>query len=99
MYLLGLSKDHTTMALTLASTTTDSGTHNHVSLLGLVTQTMGLVRTGRAVASKDIGALTVFPSADTHQESEGITLLVTPKLFHILVGSHGEFVVVVVRLD
>jgi hypothetical protein len=81
------------VALTLTSTTTDSGTHDNVSLLGLVTKTMGLIGTRRAVARKDVGALAVFPSADTHQESEGITLLVTPKLFHILVGSHGEIVV------
>jgi hypothetical protein len=81
------------MALTLTSTTADSGTYNDVSLLGLVTKTVGLIGTARTVACKDVGALAVFPSADTHQESESITLLVTPKLFHILVGSHGEIVV------
>ena len=77
------------MVLTLTATTTDSGTHNNVSLLGLVSQAVGLVGTRRAVACQDVGALTVFPSTDAHQESEGVRLLVTPKLFHILVGTHG----------
>ena len=87
-YLLGLSEDHTTEALTLTSTTTDSGTHDDVSLLGLVTKTMGLIGTRRAVARKDVGALAVFPSADTSQESERVRLLVAAELFHILIRTH-----------
>jgi len=85
---LGLTEDHTTVILTLASSTSDSGSHNNISLLGLVTETVGLIGTGGSVAGVDVGALTVLPSADTHQESEGIRLLVTPKLFHVFVGTH-----------
>jgi len=85
---LGLTEDHTTVILTLASSTSDSGSHNNISLLGLVTETVGLIGTGGSVAGVDVGALTVLPSADTHQESEGIRLLVTPKLFHVFVGTY-----------
>jgi len=88
--MLGLTEDHTTMVLSLTSSAADTGTDNNVSLLGLVTEAMGLIGTGGAVASQDVGSLAVFPSTDTHQESEGIRLLVTPELFHILVGTHLE---------
>ena len=86
--MLGLTKHHTTMVLTLAASTADTTTDNDVSLLGLVTETVGLVGTGRAVATGNVVALTVLPSADAHQETEGVTLLVTPQLFHVLVGGH-----------
>jgi hypothetical protein len=76
------------MILTLASTTTHTGPYDHVSLLGLVAQSMGLFRAGRAVARQNVGTLTVFPSTHTQQEAEGIRLLVAPQLFHILVATH-----------
>jgi len=85
---LWLTKDHTTVILSLASSTSDTGTDNNESLLGLVSQTVSLLGTGRSVACQNVGTLTVFPSTDTHQESEGIRLLVAPKLFHILVCTH-----------
>jgi hypothetical protein len=87
---LGLTEDHTTVILSLASSTSDSSTNNNVSLLGLVTKTVGLVGTGGLLASVNVGTLTVFPSTDTKQESEGIRLLVTPELFHVFVGTHLE---------
>jgi hypothetical protein len=87
---LGLSKDHTTVNLTLASSTTDTGTDNHVSLLGLVPQTVGLVGSGRTVETQNVGALTVFPASNTRQETHGVTLLVTPDLFHVLVATHVD---------
>ncbi len=88
--MLGLTKDHTTVVLSLSSSTTDTGTDDNVSLLGFVTEAVSLVGTGGAVDSDNVVALTVFPSADTQQESEGIRLLVTPKLFHVFVGTHLE---------
>jgi hypothetical protein len=75
---LGLTKDHTTMVGTLASTTTDATPDNDISLLGLVAKTMGLVGTSGAVDAGDFGTLAVFPSADAKEETEGVTLLVTP---------------------
>jgi hypothetical protein len=75
---LGLTKDHTTVVGTLASTTTDSTSNNDISLLGLVAKTMGLVGTCGTIDAGNFGALTVFPGADAKKETEGVTLLVTP---------------------
>jgi len=75
---LGLTKDHTTVVGTLASTTTDTTSNNDISLLGLVAKTMGLVSTGGAVDAGDFRTLTVLPGADAKEETEGVTLLVTP---------------------
>ncbi len=76
--IFGLTKDHTTMVGTLASTATDATPNNDVSLLGLVAKTVGLVGTSGAVDAGDFGTLAVFPSADAKEETEGVTLLVTP---------------------
>jgi hypothetical protein len=57
---------------------------------------VGLVGTRRTVDGQNVGTLTVFPSADTEQKSQRIGLLVTPKLFHVLVATHFVVVVVVV---
>ena len=70
--------ERTSVILTLASSTTDTGTDNNVSLLGFVSETMGLVSARRTIARQHVGALTVFPGANTHQETKGIRLLVTP---------------------
>ena len=88
--MLGLTPDHTAMILTLASTTTDSTTDNDVSLLGLVSKTVGLFGTSGSVDAGDAVSLTVFPGADTQQETKGVTLFVTPQLFHVLVSWHYE---------
>jgi hypothetical protein len=85
---LGLTEDHTTVVRTLTSSTTDSATNDNVSLLGLVSKTVGLVGTSGAVDAGDLGALTVLPSTDTKEETEGVTLLVTPELFHVFVATH-----------
>ena len=75
---LGLTVNHTTMVGALTSSTANTATNDNVSLLGLVAKTMSLVGTGGAVDASDCGALTVFPGADTKEEAEGVTLLVTP---------------------
>jgi len=86
--MLGLTEDHTTVILTLASSTTDSDAYNYVTLLSLVTKTVSLLGTGGLAATDHLGALTVLPRANTKKETKGVTLLVTPKLFHVLVCSH-----------
>jgi hypothetical protein len=78
------------MILALAASTPDTGTDNHVSLLGLVAKPMGLLGSGGTVARQNVGALAVFPSTNSQQKSEGIGLLVAPQLFHVLVRSHGD---------
>lgn len=85
---LGFTKDHTTMILTLTSTTTDTSTNNDETLLGLVPKTVCLFGTCRSVARVDVGTLTVLPGTDTQQKAHGVTLLVTPDLFHVLVRTH-----------
>ena len=76
--MLGLTEDHTTVIGTLAPTATDSTADHDVSLLGLVAKTVGLVGTRRLVYTCDLGALTVFPSANSEEEADSIGLLVTP---------------------
>jgi len=76
--MLGLSKYHTAVVLTLASSTTDSGTNNYVALFALVAKTMGLVGPRRTVDGDDLGALTVLPGTNTEQEAEGVGLFMTP---------------------
>jgi hypothetical protein len=85
---LGLTVHDTLTVLALAVTTADAHAVDDVPLLGLVTKTMSLLGTSGLVATYHLGALTVLPCANTKKETECITLLVTPKLFHILVSSH-----------
>ena len=85
---LGLTVNHTTVVGALASSTANTTTDDDISLLGLVAETMGLVGTGGAVDASDCGALTVLPGADTKEEAKGVTLLVTPELFHVFVATH-----------
>jgi hypothetical protein len=91
--MFGLSKDHTTVNLTLASSTANATANDSVSLFGLVSQAMGFVGTRRTVEGQNVGTLTVFPTADTPQESQGIRLLATPDLFHVLVGTHLDLAI------
>lgn len=88
--MLGLTPNHTTVVLTFASSATDSATNDNVSLLGLESKSVCLVRTGWLGDASHLGALTVLPCADTEQKPKGIRLLVAPKLLHILVSSHCE---------
>jgi len=85
---LWLSEYHTSVILTLASSTTYSNAYNYVSLLCLVSKTMSLLGTGWLAATNHLWALTVLPRSYTKKETKCITLLVTPKLFHVLVCSH-----------
>ncbi len=86
--MFGLTVNHTTVILTLTSSTTNSNTYDSVSLLGLVSKTVSLISTGRVVYTSDLRTLTVFPSPDTKEKTQSITLLVTPKLFHVFVSTH-----------
>jgi hypothetical protein len=82
---------HGTLAkLTFASTTTHSDGVDNVTLLGLVTETTGLIWTSWVRLAVNVRQLTKFPDADTEQETHHIGLLSLPELFHILVGTHVE---------
>ena len=88
--ILGLTKDHTAVVGTLASSAADAAANDDVALLGFVAEAVGLVGAGGAVDAGDFGALAVFPGADAEEEAEGVTLLVTPELFHVFVATHLE---------
>jgi hypothetical protein len=76
----------------LATTTTDSDTVDDKTLLGSISETTGLVRSGWMRHPDNFVQLTVLPAADTKQKSHNIALLLPVQLLHILVRSHsGEF--------
>jgi hypothetical protein len=86
--MLGLTPDHTTMVLTLAASSADSAANDDVTLLGLVAEAVGLVSTSGPIDFAGAVALAVLPGADAEEKAESVTLLVTPELFHVFVGSH-----------
>mmetsp|Transcript_13566 Transcript_13566/g.28942 ORF Transcript_13566/g.28942 Transcript_13566/m.28942 type:complete len:288 (+) Transcript_13566:62-925(+) len=83
-----LSEDHTAVVGAFTSSTTNTTADHDISLLGLISEAVSLIGTCGAVHTGDLGALTVFPSADAKEETEGVRLLVTPQFFHILVATH-----------
>ena len=86
----GLTEDLTLGDVSLAATSADADAVDDVTLLGLVSNASCLLGARGACAVVDDGKLTIFPGADSHDESADITLLLSPKLFEILVGSHSS---------
>jgi len=86
----GLTEDLTLGDVSLAATSADADTVDDVALLGLVADLACLVGAGWAVALVDNRHLTVLPGADSHDEAADITLLLSPKLFKVLVCSHFD---------
>lgn len=72
----------------LSVTTSDSDTVDDETLLGLVTQSSGLVRSGRSGSPVDDVLLSVFPDSDSLQESKNVRLLLSLQLFQIFVSTH-----------
>lgn len=72
----------------LSVTTSDSDTVDDETLLGLVTQSSGLVWSGWSRSTVDNVLLSVFPDSDSLQESQNIRLLLSLQLFQVLVGTH-----------
>lgn len=72
----------------LSATSSDSNTEDHESLLGLVTQSSGLVWSRRSGGSVDDVLLSVFPTSDSQQESGDIRLLLSLQLFQVFVSTH-----------
>lgn len=72
----------------LSATSSDSDSENHESLLGLVTQSSGLVWSRRSRGSVDDVSLSVLPTSDSQQESGDIRLLLSLQLFQVFVGTH-----------
>ena len=84
----GFTHDLTLADLLLTTTTTDTDTENDNSLLGLVTETTGLVRATGAASTVDNVQLTVFPGTDTQNETQNVGLLFLVQFFNILISTH-----------
>ena len=84
----GLSVDASLSHWALTSTSADTGSVDDVTLLGFVSETAGLVRSTRARALVGDGKLSELPGSDSENESHNVSLLLSPKFFEILVGSH-----------
>lgn len=84
-----LSVDDTLGHGSFSSSSSDLNSVDHVSLFGLVTESSGLVRSGRSGGSVDGGQLSVFPSSNTEDKSHHISLFLSPKFFQIFVSSHN----------
>jgi hypothetical protein len=72
---------------TLAATTANTGTVDHVALLCLVSQAAGLVRAGGPGQANNSWHLAVLPAADAEQEANDIALLLLVELLQILQGN------------
>ena len=84
----GLSENATLTDVTLTSTSSDSDSVDDESLLGLVTESAGLIWSGWLGSSVDHRKLAILPGSNSKNESNEFRLLLSPKLFEILVGSH-----------
>ena len=87
---LGLSIHNTLRIRSFTSSTTNSNTIHNITLLRLHSQTTSLVGTGRMSHTADLGELTILPRTNTKHITHSITLLLSPQLFQVLVGTHVE---------
>ncbi len=85
---LGLSVVDTLGHSLLPVTSLHTNSVDHITLLGLVPQTVRLVGAGRLAGSVNSRQLSVFPGSDSENESHDIRLLLVPKLLQILISSH-----------
>lgn len=58
------------------------------TLLRLVPKTSSFFRASRARSAVHGRELAVLPGTHTQHETHDIALLVTPELFHVLIGTH-----------
>ena len=84
----GLTISSTLRSMLLAVSTAHADTVDHVALLGLVTQTAGLVGARRTRGAVDNVQLAVLPAAHTQEEAEDVALLLLVELLEVLVGTH-----------
>ena len=74
----GLAVDDTLGDGSLAATSSNSDSVDHVSLLGLVAELSGLVDAGRSVNLVNDGELSVLPRSHSEDEAEHVALLLSP---------------------
>lgn len=89
----GLTVGGTLGHWSLSATSSDSDTVDHETLLGLVTQSSGLVGSRRSGGSVDDVLLSVLPASDSQQESGDIGLLLSLQFLEVFVGTHFSVVI------
>lgn len=72
----------------LASSTADTDTVDHVTLLSLVPETAGLVGARRTRSTVDDIERAEFPAADTEKEAEDVALLLLLDFLDVLKSTH-----------
>jgi len=72
----------------LATTSSDTDTVDHIALLGLVTEATSFIRSRRSCCAVDNIELSELPAADSEEESKNIGLLLLLKFLDILEGAH-----------
>jgi hypothetical protein len=85
---LGLTVVDTLGNTLLAVTSLHSNSVDNIPLLGLVSKSVGLIRSRWLASSVDSWQLSVLPGADSEDESHHVGLLLVPQLLKILVRSH-----------
>merc|ERR1719495_2938046 len=75
----------------LPSTSPHGNPIDNISLLGLVSQSAGLVRARGTGSTVDLGELPVLPATNPQQVTHDVTLLLPVQLRHILVSPHCDF--------
>ena len=83
-----LSVDGTLMDLSLSSSSSDLASVDDESLLLLESESSCLVESSWSVDLVDDSELSVFPASNSHDESDDIRLLLSPKFLQVLVGTH-----------
>lgn len=72
----------------LASSTANTDTVDHVTLLGLVPETASLVGTRRTRSTVDDIEGAEFPASDTEEEAEDVALLLLLDFLDVLESTH-----------
>ena len=88
-----LSVDNTLVDSSLSSSSSDSDSVENVSLLSLESEGSGLIESGWSLDLVDNWKLSVFPASNSHDKSDDIRLLLSPKFLEVLVGTHYLFVI------
>ena len=75
----GLTVDDTLANCSLSTTSSNADSVDDVALLLLETNSSGLVESGRLGGLVDGSELSVLPASNSHDESHGVGLLLSPK--------------------
>ena len=88
----GLSEDATLTDVLLAATSSDAGSVDDITLLGLVAELACLFGSRWLDDPVDDGELTILPGPDSEDETNQLRLLFLPKFFKILVRDHCKLI-------